>query len=97
MLFRSQDADIIAFIYRDIVYNRETEFENLAELIVAKQRNGPTGTVKLEFEGRYAQFRDWPISDDPYDGAPGGAGYGSGGFADRAEHADDLDIQSDQF
>ena len=92
-----QDADIIAFIYRDIVYNRETEFENLAELIVAKQRNGPTGTVKLEFEGRYAQFRDWPISDDPYDGAPGGAGYGSGGFADRAEHADDLDIQSDQF
>jgi replicative DNA helicase len=92
-----QDADIIAFIYRDIVYNKETEFENLAELIVAKQRNGPTGTVKLEFEGRFAQFRDWPISDDPYDGAPGGAGYGSGGFADRAEHADDLDIQSDQF
>ena len=92
-----QDADIIAFIYRDIVYNKETEFENLAELIVAKQRNGPTGTVKLEFEGRYAQFRDWPISGDPYDGAPGGASYGSGGFSDLAEHADDLDIQSDQF
>jgi replicative DNA helicase len=67
-----QDADIIGFIYRDIVYNKETEFENLAELIIAKQRNGPTGTIKLEFEGRYAQFRDWPVSDNPYEGAPGG-------------------------
>jgi replicative DNA helicase len=67
-----QDADLIAFIYRDVVYNKETEFENMAELIIAKQRNGPTGTVKLEFEGRFAQFRDWPLSDNPYDGAPGG-------------------------
>jgi replicative DNA helicase len=67
-----QDADIIGFIYRDIVYNKETEFENLAELIIAKQRNGPTGTVKLEFEGRFARFRDWPLSDNPYEGAPGG-------------------------
>jgi replicative DNA helicase len=80
-----QDADIIAFIYRDVVYNRETEYENLAELIIAKQRNGPTGTVKLEFEGRYARFKDWPLSDDPYDGAPGTRGFdansgGSGAF-----------------
>jgi len=73
-----QDADIIGFIYRDIVYNKETEFENLAELIIAKQRNGPTGTVKLEFEGRYAQFRDWPVSDNPYEGAPGGGDFNSG-------------------
>ena len=84
-----QDADLIAFIYRDIVYNKETEFENLAELIIAKQRNGPTGTVKLEFEGRFAQFRDWPLSDNPYEGAPTGGGnafrpadyeFGGGGF-----------------
>jgi len=67
-----QDADVIAFIYRDIVYNKETEFENLAELNIAKQRNGPTGTIKLEFEGRFAQFRDWPLSDNPYEGASGG-------------------------
>jgi replicative DNA helicase len=71
-----QDADIIGFIYRDIVYNKETEFEDLAELILAKQRNGPTGTVKLEFVGRYALFRDWPLSDDPYEGSSGG-GFGS--------------------
>ena len=70
-----QDADIIGFIYRDVVYNKETEFENLAELIIAKQRNGPTGTVKLEFEGRFAQFRDWPLSDNPYEGASGGGDF----------------------
>jgi len=76
-----QDADLIAFIYRDVVYNKETEFENMAELIIAKQRNGPTGLLKLEFEGRYAQFRDWPLSDNPYEGAPGaGAGFGGGPF-----------------
>jgi replicative DNA helicase len=70
-----QDADVIGFIYRDVVYNRETEYEDLAELIIAKQRNGPTGTVKLKFEGRYARFRDWPLSDDPYGGASSGAGF----------------------
>jgi replicative DNA helicase len=73
-----QDADVIGFIYRDIVYNKETEYENLAELIIAKQRNGPTGTIKLEFEGRYAQFRDWPLSDNPYEGAPGRGDFQSG-------------------
>ncbi|MFP6660139.1 MAG: replicative DNA helicase [Myxococcota bacterium] len=65
-----QDADVIAFIYRDVVYNRETEFEDMAELIVAKQRNGPTGTVKLQFNSRFAQFTDWD-RDDAYAGASG--------------------------
>jgi replicative DNA helicase len=67
-----QDADLIGFIYRDVVYNKETEYEDLAELIIAKQRNGPTGTVKLKFEGRFARFSDWPENADPYGDAPGG-------------------------
>jgi len=58
-----QDADVIAFIYRDFVYNKETEYEDLAELIVAKQRNGPTDTVRLRFEGRFARFADWSQED----------------------------------
>jgi replicative DNA helicase len=65
-----QDADVIGFIYRDVVYHRETQYPDLAELIIAKQRNGPTDTVRLKFEGRYARFRDW--SQDDF----GGAGYG---------------------
>jgi replicative DNA helicase len=53
-----QDADLIAFIYRDEVYNPKEDNRGLAELIVAKQRNGPTGTIKLQFDGKYARFSD---------------------------------------
>ncbi len=53
-----QDADLIAFIYRDEVYHPTEENQGIAELIIAKQRNGPTGTVKLQFENRYARFHD---------------------------------------
>ncbi len=52
-----QDADNIVFIYRDEYYNREATTEpNIAELIVAKQRNGPTGTVKVRFDHAYTRF-----------------------------------------
>ncbi len=51
-----QDADVVCFIYRDEFYNKESEDVGKAELIIAKQRNGPTGTVKLSFQGQYSLF-----------------------------------------
>lgn len=51
-----QDADIVAFLYRDEYYFPETEKKNQAELIIAKQRNGPTGTVDLVWLGKYTKF-----------------------------------------
>jgi replicative DNA helicase len=52
-----QDADIVMFIYRDEYYNgEESEHQGLAELLIAKHRNGPTDTVKLAFLKRYAKF-----------------------------------------
>jgi replicative DNA helicase len=69
-----QDADLIAFIYRDVVYNKDTEDPNKAELIVAKQRNGPTGTIDLHFEGRYARFENRSGRAD--DGVVIGGGHG---------------------
>ena len=53
-----QDADIVCFIYRDEYYNDESDQQGLAEVIVAKHRNGPTDTVKLSFLRRYAKFSD---------------------------------------
>jgi len=53
-----QDADLIMFLYRDAVYNRETENPGLAELIIGKQRNGPTGTVYLNFIREITKFED---------------------------------------
>jgi replicative DNA helicase len=53
-----QDADIVAFVYRDDYYNDESDQQGLAELIVAKHRNGPTDMVKLAFMKRFAKFAD---------------------------------------
>ena len=53
-----QDADVIMFLYRDIVYNAETENPALAELIIGKQRNGPTGTVYMNFIREITKFED---------------------------------------
>ena len=53
-----QDADIIMFLYRDVMYNSETEEPGVAELIIGKQRNGPTGTIKLNFIRELTKFEN---------------------------------------
>ncbi|MBM4761708.1 replicative DNA helicase [Bacillus sp. B15-48] len=51
-----QDADIVAFLYRDDYYDKESENKNIIEIIIAKQRNGPVGTVQLAFVKEYNKF-----------------------------------------
>ena len=58
-----QDADLIAFIYRDEVYNEESPYKGTAEIIIAKQRNGPIGKIRLTFNGRYARFDNYQYDD----------------------------------
>jgi len=53
-----QDADLVAFIYRDEYYNDDSDQQGLAEVILAKHRNGPTDAIKLSFLKRYAKFAD---------------------------------------
>lgn len=51
-----QDADVVMFIYRDDYYNPDTDKKGIAEIIIAKQRNGPVGTVELSWQGQYTKF-----------------------------------------
>ena len=63
-----QDSDLILFIYRDEVYNEDSEHKGKAEIIIGKQRNGPIGKVMLTFLGQYTRFENFAPED--YTGAP---------------------------
>ncbi len=54
-----QDADLIVFIYREEVYNQDTPRKGIADIAIAKQRNGPIGDFPLTFVGRYTKFENW--------------------------------------
>ena len=58
-----QDADVVMFIYRDEYYNKDSEYKKQAEIIIAKQRNGPVGTVHLAWLGEYTKFANLSRQD----------------------------------
>ncbi|MCL5260557.1 MAG: replicative DNA helicase [Gammaproteobacteria bacterium] len=60
-----QDADVIIFIYRDEVYHEDSPDKGIAEIIIAKQRNGPIGKVKLTFLGQYTRFENFAAANYP--------------------------------
>lgn len=61
-----QDADVVMFLYRDDYYNKDTEDKDMAEVIIAKQRNGPIGTVNLVWMPQYTKFAN--ATKQPYEG-----------------------------
>jgi len=62
-----QDADVVAFIYRDEVYNKETKDENIAEILIRKQRNGPIGDIRLVFRSECARFENLSTRPEPWE------------------------------
>jgi replicative DNA helicase len=67
-----QDADVIMFVYREEVYNEDTEHKGVAEIIIGKQRNGPIGTKLLSFISKFTRFENFIAVNDNF-GQPGGA------------------------
>jgi replicative DNA helicase len=63
-----QDADVIIFLYRDEVYNPDSEDKGTAEIIIGKQRNGPIGAIRLTWIGQYTKFGNYSGSLGVYQG-----------------------------
>jgi replicative DNA helicase len=84
-----QDADVVGFLYRDDYYNQDSEDPGGAELILAKHRNGPVGTVRLVFLEHYPKFADRAREDRPVE-QPAGEGPPMTGFS-GPESMDDAD------
>jgi replicative DNA helicase len=61
-----QDADVVIFLYRPWVYTQDDEDEGKADVIVAKQRNGPTGSIKASFISKYAKFENLSQAESPF-------------------------------
>ncbi|MDC9606956.1 SPI-7-type island replicative DNA helicase [Xenorhabdus griffiniae] len=59
-----QDADLILFLYRDELYDPNSLDKGIAEIIISKQRQGPLGVIKVQFDGRYTRFSDFPQGYD---------------------------------
>jgi replicative DNA helicase len=66
---------LILFIYRDVIYNKDTDHPNVAEIILGKNRHGATGTVETHFEGRYTRFENLSQRPGPPPGPPGSPGF----------------------
>ncbi|MFZ0889989.1 MAG: replicative DNA helicase, partial [Candidatus Binataceae bacterium] len=66
-----QDADVIAFIYRDEMYHRDSKEPGLAEVIIAKQRNGPTDTARLTYLKEFTRFENYAPESEYFEGAEG--------------------------
>ena len=65
-----QDADLVLFIYRDVVYNPETAVPTQAELLLSKHRNGPTGEIPLVFLNQFTRFENPTLRQEPFAGPP---------------------------
>jgi replicative DNA helicase len=72
-----QDADVVMFIYRDVVYNPETDDPGKTEILVRKQRNGPIGDIRLHFENQFTRFFDRAERNDapPHENSPDFTGF----------------------